>query len=128
MTNESSIFYENSSCVLALLSGLPSAVFLVFGFLINLKSPGGLVNMTSHYGTHKFNFISNFCVENYCAWHWDGFASQFLYAFNFDGWYFLFKIFNSEFKWQHPHFQRLILKSNVVVFIICWSAVLKNFV
>lgn len=39
----------------------------------------------------KFNFIYNFKINNDYSWHFDGFASQYLYASNFDGGIFCFK-------------------------------------
>lgn len=82
----------------------------------SVRSAGGFINSVSPCTKRKFNFIYHFQISKDCSLHFDGFASQYPYPFNFDG-----KIFRLEFcslnSNDGAHFEYFILKSNVDVFI-----------
>lgn len=74
----------------------------------------------------KFNFIYNFKINNDYSWHFDGFASQYLYASNFDGGIFCFKFPCLYSNHSAQHFESLILNLNVGIFNKYWSIFSKN--
>ena len=74
----------------------------------SLKSAGGFINSVSPCTKRKFNFIYHFQINKDCSLHFDGFASQYLYPFNFDDQIFRLEFFSLNSN-DGTHFEYFIL-------------------